>query len=244
MASLAATFGRGAMTNGWTDVANADVVLVMGGNPAENHPVGFRFVMEARLKRKAKLVCVDPRFSRTAAVSDLHVPIRAGSDIAFLAGIINYSLTTGRYQAEYVKQHTNASFLVKAAFDFEGGHFSGWDESKQSYDKSSWQYELDESGFAKVDPTLENPRTVFQLMKTHYSRYTPEKVAQVCGCTAEEFKKAAEMITLAHTADKSGTVLYALGWTQHSHSVQLIHCAAMVQLLMGNIGMPGGGVNA
>ena len=232
------------MTNGWTDVANADVVLVMGGNPAENHPVGFRFVLEARLKRKAKLVCVDPRFSRTAAMADLHVPIRAGSDIAFLAGIIHYALETGRFQAEYVKQHTNAPFLVKDTFDFEGGHFSGWDAAKVSYDKASWQYELDAQGFAKVDPTLENPRCVFQLMKKHYARYTPDKVAEICGCTADEFKRAAEMITVAHTADKSGTVLYALGWTQHSHSVQLIHCAAMVQLLMGNIGMPGGGVNA
>ncbi len=232
------------MTNGWTDVANADVILVMGGNPAENHPVGFRFVMEARLKRKAKIVCVDPRFTRTAAVSDLHVPIRTGSDIAFLGGLIHYALSTGRIQKDYVKQHTNATFLVKEAFAFEGGHFSGWDEAKHGYDKVSWQYELDAQGFAKVDPTLEHPRSVFQLMKTHYSRYTPEKVSEICGCTVDEFKKAAEMITVAHTADKSGTVLYALGWTQHSHAVQLIHCAAMVQLLMGNIGMPGGGVNA
>lgn len=232
------------MTNGWTDVANADVVLVMGGNPAENHPVGFRFVMEARLKRKAKIICVDPRFSRTAAVSDLHVAIRSGSDIAFLGGVIHYALSTGRFQADYVRQHTNAAFLVKEGFSFEGGHFSGWDEATHGYDKATWQYELDAQGYAKIDPTLEHPRSVFQLMKTHYSRYTPEKVAEICGCTAGEFKKAAEMVTVAHTADKSGTVLYALGWTQHSHAVQLIHCAAMVQLLMGNIGMPGGGVNA
>lgn len=232
------------MTNGWTDVANADVVLVMGGNPAENHPVGFRFVMEARLKRKAKLVCVDPRFSRTAAVSDLHVPIRTGSDIAFLGGLIHYSLSTGRFQRDYVVQHTNAAFLVKEGFSFEGGHFSGWDEAKHGYDKASWQYELDGQGYAKIDPALEHPRSVFQLMKAHYSRYTPEKVSEICGCTADEFKRAAEIITEAHTPDKTGTVLYALGWTQHSHAVQLIHCAAMVQLLMGNIGMPGGGVNA
>ena len=232
------------MTNGWTDVANADVVLVMGGNPAENHPVGFRFVMEARLKRKAKLVCVDPRFSRTAAVSDLHVAIRTGSDIAFLGGLIHYALSTGRFQRDYVRQHTNAAFLVKDSFSFEGGHFSGWEEAKHGYDKASWQYELDGQGYAKVDPTLEHPRSVFQLMKTHYSRYTPEKVSEICGCTPDEFKRAAEIVTEAHTPDKTGTVLYALGWTQHSHAVQLIHCAAMVQLLMGNIGMPGGGVNA
>jgi formate dehydrogenase major subunit len=232
------------MTNGWTDVANADVVLVMGGNPAENHPVGFRFVMEARRKRKAKLVCVDPRFSRTAAVSDCYVPIRSGTDIAFLGGLIHYALSTGKYQADYVRQHTNATFLIKEGFGFADGHFTGWDAEKKSYDKSSWMYELDAQGFARTDPAMEHPRSVFQLMKRHYARYTPEKVSEICGCTPEEFTKAAEILTVAAAGDKSGTVLYALGWTQHSHAVQLIHCAAMFQLLMGNIGMPGGGVNA
>jgi formate dehydrogenase major subunit len=232
------------MTNGWTDVANADVILVMGGNPAENHPVGFRFVMEARLKRKAKVVCVDPRFNRTAAVADCYVPIRAGTDIAFLGGLIHAALSTGRYQTDYVRQHTNAAFLVKDAYSFDAGHFSGWDASKNAYDKSSWEYELDGQGFAKIDPTLENPRCVFQLMKQHYARYTAAEVAKICGCTEEEFNKAADIVLSAAPADRTGTVLYALGWTQHSHAVQLIHAAAMVQLLMGNIGMPGGGVNA
>ena len=175
MASLAATFGRGAMTNGWTDVANADVVLVMGGNPAENHPVGFRFVMEAKRKRKAKLVCIDPRFNRTAAVSDCYVPIRAGTDIAFLGGLIHYALSRKLYHADYVRLHTNASFLIQEGFAFNEGYFSGWDPRKKAYDKSSWRYELDSEGYAKVDPTLEHPRSVFQLMKKHYSRYTPEK---------------------------------------------------------------------
>jgi formate dehydrogenase major subunit len=232
------------MTNGWTDVANADVVLVMGGNPAENHPVGFRFVLEAKRKRKAKLVCVDPRFTRTAALADAYVPIRSGTDIAFLGGIIHYALSTGRFQADYVREHTNASFLVKEGFGFEEGHFSGWAADKSAYDKSTWQYQLDGYGYAKTDPKLEDPQTVFQLMKQHYSRYTAEKVAEICGCTADEFKKAADIVTEAHWKAKSGTVLYALGWTQHSHAVQLIHTAAMVQLLLGNIGMPGGGVNA
>ncbi len=230
------------MTNGWTDVANADVVLVMGGNPAENHPVGFRFVMEAKTKRKAKIVCIDPRFTRTAAVSDLYVPIRSGTDIAFLGGLIHYAISNNKYQRKYVEQHTNASFLVHPDFKFEDGHFSGWDKNK--YDKTTWQYQLDANGHAKVDPKLEDPHCVFQLMKAHYARYTPEAVANICGCKPEEFVKAAEMITLAAAEDKSGTVLYALGWTHHSFAVQLIHAAAMVQLLMGNIGMPGGGVNA
>jgi formate dehydrogenase major subunit len=244
VASLAATFGRGAMTNGWTDVANTDVVLVMGGNPAENHPVGFRFVMEAKRERGAKLVCVDPRFNRTAAVSDLYVPIRAGSDIAFLGGLIHYTLERGLHHADYVRLHTNASFLVREGFDFRDGYFSGWDPGKKAYDKSSWQYELDEAGHARRDPTLEHPRSVFQLLKRHYARYTPEMVASICGSTAEEFLEAAAIIASTGRPDRRGTVLYALGWTQHSHSVQLIHTAAMLQLLLGNIGVPGGGINA
>jgi formate dehydrogenase major subunit len=232
------------MTNGWTDVSNADVILVMGGNPAENHPVGFRFVMEARRRRKAKLVCIDPRFSRTAAVSDCYVPMRSGTDIAFLGGLIHYILENNLWQQDYVKLHTNASFLVKDGFDFADGHFSGWDAARKNYDRSSWQYDIDGSGYAKVDPALQNPRCVFQLMRKHYSRYTPEAVANIVGCTKEEFLKAAAIIASTGKPDKAGTILYALGWTQHSHAVQLIHTAAMLQLLLGNIGMPGGGVNA
>src|SRR4030095_1235920 len=232
------------MTNGWTDVANTDVVLVMGGNPAENHPVGFRFVMEAKRNRKAKLVCIDPRFNRTAALSDCYVPIRAGSDIAYLGGLIHYALSRKLYHADYVRLHTNASFLIQEGFDFTEGHFSGWDAGKKSYDKSTWQYELDSKGYAKVDPTLEHPRSVFQRMQKHYARYTPEQVAAICGCTAEDFSRSAEIICSTGKPDRRGTVLYALGWTQHSHSVHLIHTAAMLQLLLGNIGVPGGGVNA
>lgn len=232
------------MTNGWCDIANADVVLVMGGNPAENHPVGFRFVMEAKKKRKAKLVCIDPRFNRTAAVSDVFVPMRAGTDIAFLGGLVHYALSEGRYHADYVRAHTNATFLVREDFGFEDGYFSGWSGEKKNYDRASWQYELDGAGYAKLDMTMEHPRSVFQQMKKHYSRYTAEKVAEICGCTAEEFRKAAAVICSTGEAGKVGTVLYALGWTHHSHSVQLIHTAAMLQLILGNIGMPGGGVNA
>lgn len=232
------------MTNGWTDVANADVILVMGGNPAENHPVGFRFAIEAKLVRKAKIVVIDPRFNRTAAVADCYVPIRAGTDIAFLGGLIHYALTHNLYHREYVGLHTNAYFLIKDGFSFEEGLFSGWDNGKKAYDKSSWGYELDGAGYAKVDPTLEHPRSVFQLMKKHYSRYTPETVASICGCSVAEFEKAAAIICSTGRPDRAGTILYALGWTQHSHSVQLIHTAAMLQLLLGNIGVPGGGVNA
>jgi formate dehydrogenase major subunit len=235
------------MTNGWTDIRNADVVLAMGGNPAENHPVGFRFVMEAKRNRRAKLVSVDPRFNRTAAVADAYVPIRAGTDIAFLGGLIHYALSKDRYHRDYVRLFTNASFLVRDdyAFDDSRGVFSGWNDERKAYtDTSSWAYQLDERGQASLDPTLEHPRSVFQVMKAFYARYTSVRVAEICGCTADAFEKAAETITSTFTADRAGTIVYALGWTHHSHSVQLIHAAAMLQLLLGNIGRPGGGLNA
>ena len=190
---------------------------------------------------------VDPRFNRTAAVADRFVQIRAGTDIAFLGGLINYVLTRNRYHDEYVRLFTNAPFLVSEqyAFDEKRGVFAGWDDEKKTYaDKSSWNYELDEQGFAKVDPTLAHPRSVFQVMKRFYSRYTPDTVSTICGCSADDFVKAADLITSTHTPDRVGTILYALGWTHHSHSVQLIHAAAMLQLLLGNIGRPGGGLNA
>ena len=235
------------MTNGWTDIQNADLILAMGGNPAENHPVGFRFVMEARRNRNAKLVSVDPRFNRTAAVADSFTQIRTGTDIAFLCGVINYALTRNRIQEEYVRLFTNGPFIVKESYSFNeaDGLFSGWDPGKKTYsDKSSWAYELDEKGFAKVDPTMQNPRCVFQIMKKFYARYTPEMVSSICGCKQEDFVKSAELITSTYPPDKVGTIMYALGWTHHSFSVQLIHAAAMLQLLLGNIGMTGGGLNA
>ncbi len=234
------------MTNGWADIANADVILAMGGNPAENHPVGFRFVMEARRLRNAKLVSVDPRFNRTSAVSDCFVPIRAGSDMAFLCGLIHYALSRNLIHQEYVRLFTNATFLVREDYRFDEaeGLFSGWNEATQSYDRSSWNYELDAAGHAKVDPTMQHPRSVFQLMKKFYERYTPETVSTICGCRQEDFLRAAEIIISTHTPDRAGTMLYALGWTHHSFSVQLIHAAAMLQLLLGNIGIAGGGLNA
>jgi formate dehydrogenase major subunit len=235
------------MTNGWTDIRNADVILAMGGNPAENHPVGFRFVMEAKRRRRAKLVAVDPRYHRTAAVADCFVQIRAGTDIAFLGGLIHYALSRQRYHDEYVRLFTNATFLLKDtyAFDAERGLFSGWDAERRAYaDTSSWAYELDARGFARTDPTMAHPRTVWQTMRAFYARYTSEAVAAICGCRAEDFERAADIITSTFTPDRAGTILYALGWTHHSHSVQLIHAAAMLQLLLGNIGRPGGGLNA
>jgi len=235
------------MTNGWVDIRNADTILVMGGNPAENHPCGFKWAIEAKKTRGAKLVCVDPRFNRTAAVADLYVPIRAGTDIAFLAGVINYMLSRDRIQRDYVANYTNAAFLIKEGFELPGdneGLFSGFNHEKRAYDKSSWGYDVGPDGYVMVDPTLENPRSVYQLMKRHYSRYTPETVAEICGCTKHQFQKAAEIISSTYLPGKAGTLLYALGWTHHSSAVQNIRAAASMQLLLGNIGMPGGGVNA
>ena len=245
MASLAATFGRGAMTNGWVDIKNADVILAMGGNPAENHPVGFKWFMEARRTRNAKLVAVDPRFTRTGAVADLYAPIRPGTDIAFLLGIIRYAIETKRFHEDYVKLHTNAPFIIGEKFAFSDGLFSGFDATKGEYAKAAWAYEADEAttGY-EVDPTLQNPRCVFQLLKTHVDRYTPEMVERICGTPKDSFLKVAELVTSTGNAERVGTITYALGWTQHSTAVQMIRAGAMLQLLLGNVGRPGGGVNA
>lgn len=232
------------MTNGWTDIGNADVILTMGGNPAENHPCGFKWVMEARRRRGAKLVCVDPRFNRTAAVADHFVQIRVGTDIAFLGGLINYTLTNGLYHEEYLKLFTNAPFLVKENFSFKDGLFSGFDPSIGGYDKSTWQYQQDDRGYALQDPTLKNPHCVFQLLKKHYARYTPAVVSEITGASVEDFLKAAEIICSTGRPEKAGTIMYALGWTHHSSAVQTIRAAAILQMLLGNMGRPGGGLNA
>ncbi len=244
MASLAATFGRGAMTNHWKDIKNADVVLVMGANPAENHPCGFKWAVEARDRRGAKLVVVDPRFTRTAAVADQFLQIRPGSDIAVLGGMIHHMLSKDLYHADYVRLHTNASFLVREDFDFQDGLFSGYDEASSGYDKTSWDYQRGADGFVKRDLTLQDPRTVFQLLKKHYSRYTPEMVARIAGCPADKFLEVAETVCSTGNAAHVGTIMYAVGWTMHTVGSQIIRTAAILQLLLGNIGRPGGGINA
>ena len=233
------------MTNGWVDIKNADVILAMGGNPAENHPVGFKWFIEAKKTRGAKLVVVDPRFTRTASVADFYAPIRPGSDIAFLLGIIRYALETGRYHQEYVKIHTNAPFLVKNTYSFTDGLFAGWDPNTKQYVKDAWGYDADPKSQAYgVDYTMQNPQCVLQLLKRHVDRYTPEMVERICGTPKEKFLKVAEIVTSTGNAERCGTITYALGWTQHSTAVQIIRAAAMLQLLLGNVGRPGGGVNA
>ena len=232
------------MTNHWVDIKNADLVLVMGGNAAEAHPCGFKWVIEAKKDRGAKLVVVDPRFTRSAAVSDYYAPIRAGSDIAFLGGVINYLLANDKIHHDYVKAYTNAAFLIDEGYKFEDGLFSGYNAEKRSYAKDTWKYQLDSQGFAKVDDTLQDPNCVFQLMKKHYARYTPELVSSVTGTPKEQFLKVCEYIAETAAPTKTMTICYALGWTQHSVGSQNIRTMAMIQLLLGNMGMAGGGINA
>lgn len=232
------------MTNHWVDIKNADLVLIMGGNAAEAHPCGFKWVTEAKANRKAKLIVVDPRFTRSAAVSDFYAPLRAGTDIAFLGGVINYLLTKDTFHHEYVKNYTDFTFLVNEAFGFDDGLYTGYDPEKRKYDKTTWHYQLGEDGYVVTDPSLQNPRCVYQLMKTHYARYTPEMVAKICGTPTDAFLKVCEMISQTAAPDKAMTIMYALGWTQHSMGTQMIRTGAMVQLLLGNIGRVGGGMNA
>jgi formate dehydrogenase major subunit len=320
------------MTNGWIDIKNTDMMLIMGGNPAENHPCGFKWPIEAKLQRNAKMIVVDPRFTRTAANADLFLQIRAGSDIAFLGGLIRRAIETNRIAHDYLVNYTNASFIVHDGFKLpEDGLYSGFDPSKQTYDKSTWNYEAGglvspaqaaaaagaqpteaaaggggkqaetqaspvqpsgapasannsqpmaglglaaqgpaggKAGAAgshpgagtaaapavpslpasiAYDPTLTHPRCVFQLLKHQYSRYTPEMVERITGIPKDQFLRAADLFTsVRENGDmtKVATVIYAVGWTQHSFGSQIIRTAAMLQLLLGNVGRAGGGVNA
>ena len=233
------------MTNHWSDIKNADLVMIIGGNAAEAHPCGFKWVTEAKAHNNARLIVVDPRFTRSASVADLYAPIRTGTDIAFLGGLINYLLENDKIQHEYVRNYTDLPFIVKAEYGFADGLFNGYDAEKRAYpDKTSWFYETGEDGYAQVDPTLSHPRCVYQLLRQHYSRYTAEMVASICGTPQDRLLKVWETVAETSAPGKVMTILYALGWTQHSVGSQMIRCGAMVQLLLGNIGMPGGGMNA
>lgn len=232
------------MTNSWTDIQNTDLVIVMGGNAAEAHPCGFKWVTEAKHHRGAKLIVVDPRFNRTASVADYYAPIRPGSDIAFLMGAIRYCIKNDKVQWEYVKNYTNAAFLVREGFGWKDGLFNGYDEDKRAYDMADWDYQIGEDGFARIDPTLQDPRCVWNLLKQHVEIYTPEFVERVCGTPKDRYLKICEMIAACSAPDKAMTSCYALGWTQHSKGAQNIRGMGMLQLILGNIGIAGGGVNA
>src|SRR3954463_1284552 len=257
---------------------NSDCIVIMGSNMAENHPVGFQWVMEAR-ERGATVVHVDPRFTRTSAMSTKHIGIRAGTDIAFLGGVIRYIIDNERYFDEYVKRYTNAPTIISEEFeDTEelDGLFSGWDPEKGEYDITKWAYKgmephgsagQREAGFDSghkgeqvgkggggshlnhgeppdEDETLQHPRCVFQILKRHYARYTPEFVAETCGCSVEEFLWYCEELCRNSGRERTGAFVYAVGWTQHTVGVQYIRSAAIVQMLLGNMGRPGGGIMA
>jgi formate dehydrogenase major subunit len=260
------------MTNHWRDIKNADLILINGGNPAEAHPVGFRWFMKAKLERGAKMIHVDPRFTRTSAVSDIHLRIRTGTDAAFFGGLIKYVLENKLYHDEYVRGYTNAAFVVSEDYSFEDGMFNGFDEEKGAYDATQWKYETDgdaespgvspaglgrtakeatglavqgaqPSGpFARLD--LNHPRSVLNLMREHYSRYTPEMVERITGIPREQFLEVAKLVGEMGRPDKVMTQVYAVGLTHHTTGSQMIRAAAVLQLLLGNIGRPGGGMNA
>src|SRR5947209_5981410 len=247
----------------------------MGSNMAEAHPVGFQWVVEAK-ERGAKVFHVDPRFTRTSAIADRHVSLRAGSDIAFLGGIVNYILENGREFREYVQEYTNGPVLIHEDFqDTEdlGGYFSGWNEEDCAYNIESWGYagtteetaagkkeqtadvsgdqahgahgsEISHGEPPEVDKTMEHPRCVFQILKRHFSRYTPEMVAKICGVSEEAFLDIAETLCANSGRERTGAIIYSVGWTQHTVGVQNIRTASIIQLLLGNIGRPGGGIVA
>jgi formate dehydrogenase major subunit len=232
------------MTNAWTDIKNTDLVVIMGGNAAEAHPCGFKWVTEAKANRGAKLIVVDPRFTRSASVADVYAPIRQGSDIAFLLGVINYCMQNDKVHWDYLKSFTNASYLVKDGFGYQDGLFAGYDEARRDYNRSTWDYQLGPDGYVVSDDTLSSPRCVWSLLKSHVSVYTPEMVERICGTPKDKFLKVAAMIAETSSPTKVMTSMYALGWTQHSKGSQNIRAMAMLQLILGNIGVRGGGMNA
>jgi formate dehydrogenase major subunit len=232
------------MTNSWTDIRNTDLVVIMGGNAAEAHPCGFKWVTEAKANRGAKLIVIDPRYTRSASVADYYAPIRQGTDIAFLLGLIKYCIDNDKVQWDYVRGFTNAAYVLKEGFAYSDGLFTGYDAEKREYDRSTWDYEIGEDGYAVMDETLQNPRCVWNMLKDHIAIYTPEMVERICGTPKDKFLHIAEMISECSTPTKTMTSMYALGWTQHSKGSQNIRSMAMLQLILGNIGVRGGGMNA
>ena len=252
------------------DLQHADCIVIEGSTMAEAHPVGFRWVMKAK-ERGAHIIHVDPRFSRTSQLADRHVAIRAGTDIAFLGGLIRHVLESESYFREYVVNYTNAPTIINERYrDAEdlGGVFSGFDPETGMYDRSTWAYEGGEMpsaagvrehsaqsfedttgagmlvGEAQRDDTLQHPRCVFQILRRHFSRYTPEMVERICGISREDFDAVAAALIANSGRERTTAFCYALGWTQHADGAQMIRTAAILQLLLGNVGRPGGGIMA
>ncbi len=231
------------MTNHWIDIQHADVILCIGSNPAENHPISFKYVEKA-MDAGAKLISVDPRYTRTSSKSDIYAQLRPGTDIAFIGGLINYILEEELIHKEYVVNYTNAAFLVSDNFKFDDGLFSGYDAASSRYDKDTWAYQMGEDGNPLRDDSLQHPRSVYQLMKKHYTRYSPEKVCEITGTAIQDYMAVARTFCATGKAGKVATIMYAMGTTQHTHGTQNVRSYAMLQLLLGNIGLAGGGINA
>lgn len=237
--ALSGSFGRGAMTNSWNDLKNAKCILIEGSNAAENHPMSMKWIMRAK-DQGATVIHVDPRFTRTSKAADIFAQIRPGTDIAFLGSIINYIIENKLYDEDFLLNHTNALYLINSDFAFNDGLFSGYDEASQKYDTTSWGYVLDERGKPKKAASLDDPNCVLSLLKTHYSRYTMEVASGITGIPVEKIKLIAD----TYINNRPGTIMYALGMTQHTVGVQNIRCYGVLQLLLGNMGKPGTGVNA
>lgn len=236
--ALVTSFGRGAMTNSWNDLKNAKVILIEGSNAAENHPMSAKWMMRAK-EKGAIIIHVDPRYTRTSKLADIHAQIRPGTDIAFLGAIINYILETNSYDEEYILNHTNAAYLVNQDYDFNEGLFSGYDDKTHSYDKTKWAYELDGTGQPQKG-TLDHPNSVMSKLRAFYSRYDMQTASSITGIPVDEIQKIAKILV----ENRPGTVMYALGMTQHTVGVQNIRSFAVMQLLLGNVGKPGSGINA
>ena len=269
MPSLGATFGRGAATLPQWDLANADCVLVMGSNMAENHPIAFRFALQAKA-RGATIIHADPRFTRTSALADLYAPLRAGSDIAFLGGLIHHVLEHDLWFRDFALAYTNLSTIIGP--DYKGpdelaGYFSGWNEESRRYSVESWQYDgvvvpsslaegyVEIEGFTEAtkrlhdgptpkDPTLQHPRCVYQIIRRHFARYTPEMVERITGCPRDVFLKVADAMARNSGRERTATICYAVGWNHHTKGAQVIRAGAILQALLGNVGRPGAGLLA
>ena len=231
------------MTNHWIDIRNSDCILIMGSNAAENHPISFRYVTEAQLNG-ATLISVDPRFTRTSSKADIYASLRSGTDIAFLGGMIKYILDNDLYSKEYVAAYTNAAFLVDKSFTFKDGLFSGYDAKTRKYDKSRWAFQTDKNGVPKMDRSLKDSRSVLQLLGKHFSRYSPDLVSKITGTPEADLLQIYKTYAATGARGKAGTIMYAMGWTQHTVGTQNIRTMSIIQLLLGNIGVAGGGVNA
>ncbi|MDY6933893.1 MAG: formate dehydrogenase-N subunit alpha [Spirochaetota bacterium] len=236
-------FGHGVMTNHWIDIQHADVIMMIRSNPAEDFPVSFKYIMKAK-GGDARLLSIDSRFTRSSSLADLYAPIRPGTEIAFIGGIINYALQHDRINRKYMIEYTNGAYLINPEFSFHDGIFSGYDAKNREYDRSSWAYQKDRKGVPRMDVSLRNRNSVYQLLKEHYSRYTPERISSLTGCPEDAFIRIAEIFTSTHKPDRAATIMYSMNEDQHAGESHAIHAFALLQLLMGNIGVAGGGINA